>query len=146
MIISKNSWHYRFTETWGVLGFERRCREGKHTTCSYIRAVVYAAVRCFIALAFALTIGSAFLFIAAAMISVPIAIASGVVIVKGMLLHTMLPMCVVGWTGVGVGLLGYLASLAGKRISRYSERRQSLLLQAMQDKKDGVCTLVKIVD
>lgn len=145
MKISKSSWHYRFTNTYGVSGFERRCAEGRHTTCSYIRAVIYSALRAFIAWSCAAALIGFVLFIAISMIAMPIVVAAGTVIVGKSLLDFMLAACVVGWTVTAgvltIRLLVFIAEKLGER----SEKRQSLLAQVYKDKKDGVCTLVEVV-
>jgi len=146
MKISKASWHYRFTDTYGVSGFARRCQDGRHTTCSYIRAVIYAALRAGVAWTCFSAFAAFFLFFAVSMVSMPVVIAAGVVIVPKTILDFMLAACILGWivtAGVlAIRLIVYILERLGER----SERRQSLLAQAYKDKKDGVCTLVEVVE
>jgi len=146
MKISKASWHYRFTQTYGMDGFTRRCEDGRHTTCSYIRAVIYAALRAVVAWSALAVVIAAMLSILASMVTIPVVILAGVVIVKASLLGGMVPLCVVGWSATVFGLLCYLLSCLGDVISARSERRQNLLAQMYKDKKDGVCTLVEVVE
>lgn len=142
MQISKSSWHYRFTDTF-LGGFADRCRKGQHTTCSYIRAVFYAIVACILSVSF---FGGLAIFAAAivgSMISVPVIIFFfGLVKIP----EFMLTAAVMGWIAVAIGLFIYLVNLLIKHGSEWSQRRRSLVIQAMQDKKDGVCTLVQLVD
>lgn len=146
MKISKSSWHYRFTDAYGVFDFDRRCAEGRHTTCSYIRAVFYAMLRAFVAFS-ALTVTAAFfLFFAVSMVVMPFVIAAGVVIVAKTLLDFMLAACILGWIVAAGFLLIFLLSCLIDKIADHKERRQSLLAQAYKDKKDGVCTLIEVVE
>lgn len=146
MKISKASWHYRFTDSYGVDGFARRCEDGRHTTCSYIRAVIYAALRAGVAWTCFAAVAAFLLFFAVSMVSMPVVIAAGVVIVPKTILDLMLAACILGWI-IAAGLLAIrLIIYIIERLDERSERRQSLLAQAYKDKKDGVCTLVEVTD
>lgn len=146
MKISKSSWHYRFTEAYGVSDFERRCAEGRHTTCSYIRAVFYATLRAFVAFSALAVVAAFFLFFAVSMVVMPFVIAAGVVIVAKTLLDFMLAACVLGWIIASGILIIRLICLLADKVSDHKERRQSLIAQAYKDKKDGVCTLIEVVE
>jgi hypothetical protein len=142
MQISTSSWHYRFTDIF-INGFASKCKRGQHTTCSYIRAFIYALFACIASTAFFGALAAAVLFVASSMISVP------VMIFFFPLVHipeVMLVMATMAWLMVGAGLGVYLISLLAKYGSEWSEKRHSLMIQAMQDKKDGICTIVRIVD
>jgi hypothetical protein len=142
MQISKSSWHYRFTDTF-LGGFAGKCARGQHTTCSYIRAVFYAIVACLLSVAFFGTLAIFAVGLISAMIAVP------VLIFGFPLVHIPDPvimMAFMGWMFVAAGLFVATLNYAIKHGSAWSERRHSLMIQAMQDKKDGVCTLVQIVD
>jgi cellulose synthase/poly-beta-1,6-N-acetylglucosamine synthase-like glycosyltransferase len=142
MQISKSSWHYRFTDTF-ISSFAGKCKRGQHTTCSYIRAFIYAVISAITCTAFFGGLATAALFIVASMISVP------VMIFFLPLVHipeVMLVMATMAWIMTGVGLGVYLISLLAKYGSEWSEKRHTLMIQAMQDKKDGICTIVRIVD
>ena len=142
MQISKSSWHYRFTDTY-ISSFAGKCRNGQHTTCSYIRAFLYAVVACITSTTFFGAVAAGVLFVAASMLSVP------VMIFFFPLVHipeVMLVSAAMAWFMVSIGLGIYLISLLAKYGSEWSERRHSLMIQAMQDKKDGICTIVRIQD
>jgi hypothetical protein len=142
MQIYKSSWHYRFTDTF-ISGFDGKCKRGQHTTCSYIRAVIYALIACVTSVAFFGGLALAALFIVSSMVSVP------VMIFFFPLVHipeVMLFAATMAWIIVGIGLGVYLISLLAKYGSEWSEKRHTLMIQAMQDKKDGICTIVRIVD
>lgn len=142
MQISTSSWHYRFTDTF-ISSFAGKCKRGQHTTCSYIRAFVYAVIAAITCTAFFGSLALAVLFVASSMVSVP------VMIFFFPLVHIpelMLVAAVMSWIMVGVGLFVYLLNLLIKHGSEWSEKRHSLMIQAMQDKKDGICTIVRIVD
>jgi hypothetical protein len=142
MQISKSSWHYRFTDTF-LGGFAGKCARGQHTTCSYIRAVFYALCACLLSVSFFGSVGVAALFVVSSMISVP------VMIFFFPLVHipeVMLVTATMAWLMSAIGLACYLLSLLAKYGSEWSEKRHSLMIQAMQDKKDGVCTIVQITD
>ena len=142
MQISTSSWHYRFTDTF-ISSFAGKCKRGQHTTCSYIRAFIYAVVAAITTTAFFGGLAAFALLIAASMISVP------VMIFFLPLVHipeVMLVSATMGWIAVGISLAVYLLHLLAKYGSEWSEKRHSLMIQAMQDKKDGICTIVRIVD
>lgn len=142
MQISKSSWHYRFTDTF-LGGFAGKCARGQHTTCSYIRAVFYALVACLLSVSFFGTLGIFALLLIGTMIVVP------VLIFAYPLVHIADPfimMAFMGWMCVAAGLFIITLNYLIKHGSEWSERRRSLMIQAMQDKKDGVCTIVHITE
>jgi hypothetical protein len=142
MQISTSSWHYRFTDFY-IGSFAEKCKRGQHTTCSYIRAFVYALFACIATTSFFGALAAAALFIASSMVSVP------VMIFFFPLAHipeVMLTAATMAWIMVGIGLSVYLISLLAKHGSEWPEKRHNLMIQAMQDKKDGICTIVRIVD
>lgn len=142
MQISKSSWHYRFTDTF-VGSFADRCRRGQHTTCSYIRAVFYAICSCLLFVAFFGFIGSAALAIVTSMLAAPILIFFFEAIKVP---EVMLMAATVGWIAVAIVLFTYTVNHILKYTSEYSAKRRSLVIQAMQDKKEGICTIVRIQD
>ena len=142
MQISKSSWHYRFTDFY-IGSFADKCKKGQHTTCSYVRAVFYALIACITSTAFFGALAAAVVFVASSMISVP------VMIFFFPLVHIpelMLVTAGMAWFMVSIGLGIYLISLLAQYGSEWSEKRHSLMIQAMQDKKDGICTIVRIQD
>ena len=142
MQISKSSWHYSFTNYY-ISGFARKCRDGQHTTCSYIRAVFYALCACLLTIAFFATLAIFAVTIVSTMVAVPVLIFwfPTVHILEGFLMVAFM-----GWMCVAASLAIATVNYTAKRASAWSERRRSLVIQAMQDKKDGVCTLVQLVD
>lgn len=143
MKISKNSWHYKLGNSNGSYAFQERCLDNAHTTCTYIRGVVNAMFRVTAAVTFLL---AAFIFavlVLASMITVPVAIALSLPILKSSLLGAMVAPCLVGWMAVVIGLLGYLWTIAYDKLDARHKAKVSLLKQARLDKKEGICTLVR---
>lgn len=148
MKISKNSWHYRLGKAHGTNTFSDRCYTGRHTTCTYIRGVMNAALRLTVAIAF-ITITLLFAgVVIGSMITAPIMVFGfGVPVVKGTLLAGVAVLAAIGWTvSVLIGTILLLAKLiefiAEKNTGRH-ERKVSLMEQARLDKKEGICTLVE---
>ncbi len=141
MQISKSSWHYRFTDTF-ISGFAGKVKRGQHTTCSYIRAVFYAICACLLSVSFFGTIGLAGVFTIGCMAVIPVMIFCGVASIA----EPFLVACTMGWIAVGLVLAVLTISFVLKNASEWSEKRHSLMIQAMQDKKDGICTIVHIQD
>lgn len=142
MQISTSSWHYRFTDTF-ISGFAGKCKRGQHTTCSYIRAFIYALIACITSVTFFGIMAVLALAVVVSMVLVP------VMIFFFPLAHIpefMLVATIAGWGAVGVGLFIYLVNLLIKHGSEWSEKRHALMIQAMQDKKDGICTIIRITD
>lgn len=148
MIISKKDWHYRFNNTFGSTDFEMKARNGRYTTCSYIRQTLYSMIR-------ALAAGSMLAFLAAfaiwlvgSMIGVPIAIYMGFVFPAKGFLATSLGLCGAGWLLTGAILTYMLAERIGNaaknKLEAY-ETKKGLLAQAREDKKQGFCTFVEVV-
>jgi uncharacterized protein YacL len=142
MQISTSSWHYRFTDTF-ISSFAGKCKRGQHTTCSYIRAFIYAVVAAVTCTAFFGCMGILAALILGSMITVPL------LIFFAPLVHIAEPFlgfATLGWIAVTICLTICLLNLLVKHGSEWSDRRHSLMIQAMQDKKDGICTIVRIVD
>lgn len=142
MQISTSSWHYRFTDTF-ISSFAGKCKRGQHTTCSYIRAFIYAVISAITCTAFFGTLAGFALFIAASMVSVPVMI---FFFSTFHIPEVMLVSATMGWIAVALVLTILLINFAVKHGSAWSEKRHSLMIQAMQDKKDGICTIVRIQD
>ena len=142
MQISKSSWHYRFTDTF-ISGFAGKCKRGQHTTCSYIRAVFYAICACLLSTAFFGTLAIFAATLITTMVAVPVLIFWFPTV---HILEAFLMMAFMGWLCVAAGLLVATLNYLIKHGSEWSEKRRSLAIQAMQDKKDGVCTIVQLVD
>lgn len=143
MKISKNSWHYKLGNSNGSYAFQERCYDNAHTTCTYIRGVANAMFRTTAAIAF---IAFAILFatiVLASMVTVPVAIAIGVPILNNSLLGAMVAPCLVGWMAVVIGLLGCLLAWITDKMEARHKVKVSLLKQAVLDKKEGICTLVR---
>lgn len=142
MQISTSSWHYRFTDTF-ISSFAGKCKRGQHTTCSYIRAFIYAVIACITCTAFFGSLAVVAGFLALSMLTVPVLIFFFEAV---KIPEVMVALATMGWIAVSVCLGVYLLNLLVKHGSEWSERRHSLMIQAMQDKKDGICTIVRIVD
>ncbi len=141
MKISKHSWHYRFNSFVSDSSVKFRT----HTTCSYIRTTIVnmlvATMMCIFACSGVLAVGSAVL----SGIYYPIAL------VFGLPLATKIVELAIGFwiilLGAGVCFLFIvLLEKAKDRLAqRKLDRELSLLLQAAEDRKQGVCTIVEFV-
>lgn len=142
MQISTSSWHYRFTDAF-IDSFAGKCRRGQHTTCSYIRAVIYAFIACITSVAFFGTLTLAAVGIICSMLVVPVMIFFFEAV---KIPEVVLTAATMGWIMTAIVLAVLTISFIAKRASQWSEKRHNLMLQAMQDKKDGICTIVQIID
>lgn len=142
MKISKQSWHYKLGNSNGSYAFQARCITGAHTTCSYIRGVMNAMFRLTAAITFLVVALALAAFVLASAVTVPIAIALGVPILKGTALGAMVVPCVIGWASGVIGLLGYLFAFISDKLEARHKVKVGLLKQARLDKKEGICTLV----
>lgn len=143
MKISKNSWHYKLGNSNGSYAFQWRCLSDSHTTCTYIRGVVNAMFRVTASVIFLLAVFIFAVLMLASMITVPVAIAMSILILKSSLLGAMVAPCLVGWMAVVIGLLGYLLAFVTDKLADIHMAKVSLLKQARLDKKEGICTLVR---
>lgn len=143
MKISKKSWHYKLGNSNGSYAFQGRCLDNAHTTCTYIRGVANAMFRVTASAVFLLAVLIFALVVLASMVTVPVAIAIGVPILKTSLLGAMVVPCLVGWMSVVIGLLGYLLAWITDKLEARHKVKVSLLKQAALDKKEGICTLVE---
>lgn len=140
MKISKNSWHYRFNKH-VQSGFDWRVATTVMTTCSYVRTTIFS-----------------FLAEIVKLLLIAIAVFSGLALLGCMtvapVLH-FLGFFVGDALAVGVGAwlstLGFivittvcvLIEKGGDKYRIYRNKRQSLLRQTLQDKRDGICTIVE---
>lgn len=147
MIVNKRQWHYKAIDQFGSKSAKDKFSLGCHTTCSYIRALVWALIMATVATLFFTFVGAmALTFLASALIA-PVQMVMGVEFVKGTwpaLFYTF---------GGAVWFLGSIAavtSLIVFVINKYEERqpsaqeKASLIKAAYQDKVDGICTLVTL--
>lgn len=147
MIVNKRQWHYKVIDQFGSKSAKDKFSLSCHTTCSYIRALVWALIMATVATLFFTFVGTvALTFLASALIA-PVQLAMGVEFVKGT------------WSalfyvfGGGVWFLGGIAALASliafvfkkyKELQPSAEEKASLIKAAYQDKVDGICTLVTL--
>lgn len=154
MIISRTSWHYRFLMKFGNVDHRLDLKTGKkpYTTCSYIRAVLCAMFSVF---AFGVSAIAAIGFVSVMLYGM-IRIAA-LTITNGMLPpepSIAIMIGFVGWLLAFTATVIVLANLLikgiaaiGRKIAKSNSKRKnakqpSLFKAALQDRKDGICTIV----
>ena len=163
MNISRKSWHYRFICKFGSrdCSYNLRNNQKQYTTCTYIRDFILAAISITAFITWCLLIATSVISLIVCM-----CYTSFVYFSAGMTLPVVptIPL-VVGLFGCICVVMGIVAFIVVKLVSLIShilhvisrktkekKRREkflkedSLLKQAIKDKKDGICTLVRFVD
>lgn len=137
MNISKASWHYRFNDRVRPLPLDSRV----FTTCSYIRFTLWNMLGMLIAGLLTLTMAGWILTVVGSAIALPF------VYLLGLEIPTFVGFFgVVGWLILGVALVSiFVEYLMEKYKEKRKEKELGLLLQAAEDRKKGVCTLVEFV-
>lgn len=136
MKVSKKDATYRLCAYW-FNDFEHRVENGKHTTCSYIRACVHALFNCVFAVVGGLGIIGAILFLLYSMVAVPF-----LVIIGGAVTELLLVFGIGGW---GITIIAIGTMLGGKLFTFWKEASYTRLLKAAkEDKKNKICTIVEL--
>lgn len=154
MNISRQSWHYKFLMKFGDsdLKFDLRRGDKKFTTCTYIRSVLMTAIRIS-----AFVLWLALVVVAAVGLAACTAYTAFTFLSMGFTLPAVptVPLlvgfvgCLVVFAVTMFVLIKLLLNLifcwidklrAKSRIKKV--KRESLMKQALKDKKDGICTLV----
>lgn len=143
MKISRNSWHYRYNQ-YVRDDWRFRAHLETFTTCSYIRTTMFTVLVHLMQLGFiAVTIGALLAF--TLLLSVPVLAISGFVFPADLLGASL-----AAWIGIGsligVLLFAFVSSQIEKAYIKAKRKRQTLLSQALQDRKDGICTIVDFED
>lgn len=142
MIISKNSWHYKLNK-----GMSHKVYTDTFTTCSYIRHTIWnmlCALLCVVVLAIIFgTLGA-------------VGVAIGVFLVNGFIALPVTPfvtfMIEPGMIFFSLVSIWAVCAISGDMIMEWAktprkkeqeQQKDSLLLKALQDRKDGICTLVE---
>lgn len=149
MNISKSSWHYKAIDKFGTGGSKVKFYHGCHTTCSYIRALIWACIMAAIFGVFVTAMSGLAAGVLLSMIAAPIQLIAGVVFVKATWTGAAYVFGTFGWMIVGCfGLVAIVAKLIDLWHSRRpsAAERANLIKQAYQDKKDGICTLVNVTE
>lgn len=162
MNISRTSWHYRFMMKFANHETRYNLKNGSKpfTTCTYIREFVFAAVSLAAKVVWFFAAAAFALFLLYSMLHV-----GYLYFFAGGLPEVPTVTAVLGLIGVfaaGFGLTLFLALvLVGviqrlwerssherrvKKRAKLAKKEASLMSQAMKDRKDGICTLVKFVD
>lgn len=142
MQINKTSWHYRFNAKIQQEKFTWRLREGRHTTCSYIRTTIFSALQAtwfaFLACVCAAVIG----FVLVSAIWVPISI----FFLNGVPSELMVGVASIMWICVACGL-GYATYklLPAYLPKRDPNKEPNVFVQAIKDQHNKVCTRVEVV-
>ena len=144
MKISKKSWHYRYN-AYIQPSFERRMQRELITTCEYVRTTIFSTL-CNIV---QLWLFSVFIFaigvLGVTALGVPVALLFGVSLPEVWIAIALCMWSIILSIGIAV---------AGAHISEYlrhkahgrREERQSLLRQTLQDRKNGICTIITLED
>lgn len=138
MNVSKSSWHYRFNDYFQS-NFGSRVDHSTFTTCSYIRTTVRTAFQAAFVIAATLLILVAIGTVLGSGIYLPIALAFGLpmaTFVGGFALITYVALITVSCAWV------YESKLKPVLEAR-REQKLSLLRQAVLDRKEGICTIVR---
>lgn len=156
MIISRQSWHYRFMMNYGSdnLNFNLKSGHKPFTTCTYIRALLGVMFNMTVFIAcFTFVLGMA-LFGLFSMGSFAVMVATSTVPEKPTLTAVVgLVSWIVVILTVGIWLivkvLVFLTDLFEKKASERRTKKwmkkqeeKSVFKKAMEDRKDGICTIV----
>lgn len=135
MKISKAAWHYRFNNTVKETQLATRV----FTTCSYIRFTLLNMLGLAVSFSALALVAAWALVVIGSMLYLPIALLLALPVVK-----TVATAGVVGWIITGVALFAIgVEKLQVKYKAHRKEKELGLLLQAAEDRKNGVCTLVE---
>ena len=162
MNISRTSWHYRFMMKFANYETRYSLKNGNkpYTTCTYIREFIFAAVSMAAqvvwfsaAVAFALFllysmfhVGYLYFFAGGlpAVPTVPAVLGLIGIFAAGFGLALFLVLLLVNLAQAVWERKSYERRV--KKRDKLAKKEASLLGQAMKDRKDGICTLVKFVD
>lgn len=148
MQISKDSWHYKLNMAMRT-SFECDVYTGKtFTTCSYIRQTVFSMILALLFLVVGVGIAIFAMAVITGMLGVPVALAFNMK-VESAIIASILGVGLIAWASVGVGGLTYGLIHAIDCIDEWNTTRvhnreyeDSLVKQAMKDRKEGICTIV----
>lgn len=138
MKVSKSSWHYRFNDYFQN-NFSYRASRSTFTTCTYIRTTIRTFLQASVTILFlggllcilGVVLGSAIYW--------PVAVIFGLTLAKFTVPFAIITYAAV--IAVGAAIL-YDKKLKPKLEAR-REQKLSLLRQAVIDRKEGICTIVR---
>lgn len=148
MEISKKSWHYKLNKSM-LQSFEADVWKGKvFTTCSYIWLTLFSLILAALFIVVGVAVALFAMTMILGMIGVPIAVIMGLKFESAIILHA-LGVGTIGWVvaiimGFTFGLVS-LTNWVGKTNTKWKHEKEykaSLMKQAIQDRKDGICTIV----
>lgn len=146
MKIAKSSWHYRFNN-WSNQFFAHKCERGHYTTCSYVRTTIASMLSVLFKGLILLFLFGGFCFVSGSMIIVPIISLMGHAPYEAAAVF-----CVCGWIAAAFDAVAFLLNRAQKWIKNSadkenaSKKEPSVFIQAIIDKHNKFCTLVKTED
>lgn len=153
MNISTKSWHYRTINRFGTRTAKNKFNYGCHTTCTYIRALIWSMFMAvffgvFIALlsALAITIISCTVFFPFSFLE---SNSYMDIFNKDSYYHFIAVFGIVGWGLISLTSFTFAIVAIGdwlKSRKPNAEVQAGLIRQAYADKVDGICTLVKLTD
>lgn len=154
MNISTKAWHYRTINRFGTRSAKNKFDYGCHTTCTYIRALIWSMLMALFFTAFFTAIAFFILTVLVSTLVFPFVstmetFAGLDIFNKESTYHFLAVFGVIGWGFVVATIIGTVAHIGGQWLkarqpSQYE--KASLIKQAYADKVDGICTLVKLTD
>lgn len=151
MKISRKSWHYRLNSWARGWRFDQRVSDGQHTTCSYFWTTVGSLLMLSIFSLILLTVAGVAL---SGLVGLGWMALSGLGVVTSTTPHALMITGVIfsiflGATGIG-RLTDTVATYVADKLDKRDEKRHDLpkepgfIRQFLKDKKDKVCTIVKV--
>lgn len=141
MQISKDSWHYRLND-YAQANFAFRARTELFTTCSYIRTTIFSLILRLIVCGWIGALSFIGLIFLASAVYFTVGLLGYYPIDKDLATPGAILMIMTAFFCI-IATLTVIVDYLSPRLKAYKERKQSLLRQALQDKKDGICTIVE---
>lgn len=138
MKVSKSSWHYRFNDYFQS-NFAYRAERSTFTTCTYIRTTIRTFFQATAATAFVSMLILMLILILGSAVYWPVAAIFGLPLAKFTVPFAVGTYCAIGAASI---VLLYEKKLKPKLEAR-REQKLSLLRQAVLDRKEGICTIVR---
>ncbi len=138
MKVSKSSWHYRLNDYFQS-NFAHRAERSTFTTCTYIRTTIRTFLQALVVILLSGFALSMLALIFGSAIYLPIAAIFGFAI-----LDFTVPFAVVVYGAiVSVSIVLLYEKKLKPKLEARREQKMSLLRQAVLDRKEGICTIVR---
>lgn len=157
MNISRKDWHYKFIMKFGSTDarWAMASNSKQYTTCTYIQSLLFAmfnmfwflfSVLCVIALGVFLLCSAAYTAFVFFSLGGSLPATPTLILVAGVMPWLVLLIYIAVYLLIKfLDLISKVSSSASKKV-KAKKYQKSLAKQAVEDKKNGVCTLVKFVD